>query len=147
MTRTKARGGVTATGTEPELTSRLFASSDFNGVLEAAFLLKSTGIPLASWTRKPVAQDVVGVMAATMWGSLDTLLSTLGGPRARSFFVEIADRRLFAVQVEPSEMLLLIAPRDVGRRILRHEAQRILNGLAAAPERLASHHATAGTRG
>ncbi len=115
---------------EREDLSDLFSSSDFDGTLEAAFLLKSTGIALAAWTRAPVPQEVVTVMAATMWGSLDTMVRTLGGEAPSSAYLELEDRRMLAMQVEPNWMLLLVGPRTTGRRRLRHEAQRIMERIS-----------------
>lgn len=121
---------MTVSTLEQEGVSELFSEMDFNGTVEAAFLLKQTGIALAAWTQSPVPQEVVSVMAATMWGSLDTMVRTLGGQGPRTVLVEIEDRRILALQVEPSWTLLLIAPRKVGRLRLRHEAQRVLDRLA-----------------
>ncbi len=130
-------GGMTAG--ERDGFSGLFSPTDFDGTLEAAFLLKHTGIALASWTRSPVPQEVISVMAATLWGSLDTLIRTLGGEGPRSALLEIEERRMLVMQVEPNWTLLLIAPRAIGKRRLRHEAQRILERVSilrtAAPPR------------
>ncbi len=104
----------------------IFASDELDGTLEAGFLLKPTGIPLAAWTRNPVPQEVISVMAATLWGSLDTMIRTLGGSGPRSAAVEVEDRRILVLQVDPNWTLLLIAPRSVGRRRLRSTAQRLL---------------------
>lgn len=106
--------------------SEVFASSDFDGSLEAALLLKHTGIPLASWTRATVPKEIVSVMAATMWGSLDTMVRSLGGEAPRSAYLEVEDRRMLALQVEPNWTLLLVGPSSIGKRRLRREAQRIL---------------------
>ncbi len=115
-----------------ELFSEVFSASELDGTLEAGFLLKPTGIPLASWTRNPVPQEVISVMAATLWGSLDTMIRTLGGSGSRYAAVEVEDRRILVLQVEPNWTLLLIAPRSVGRRRLRATAQRLLERIAAA---------------
>lgn len=110
---------------EQDEVSEFFSEMDFDGALEAVFILKQTGIALAAWTQSPVPQEVVSVMAATMWGSIDTMVRTLGGQGPRTVLVEIEDRLILALRVEPSWTLLLIAPRTVGRLRLRHEAQRI----------------------
>lgn len=106
--------------------SGVFSSMEFDGTLEAGFLLKPTGIPLAAWTRNPVPQEVISVMAATLWGSLDTLIRTLGGAGPRSASLEVEDRRMLVMQVEPNWTLLLVAPRSTGRRRLRATAQRLM---------------------
>lgn len=127
--------------------AQLFAEADFDGTLEAAFLLKQTGIPLASWARTYVPREVISVMAATMWGSLDTMVRTLGGEGPRSALLEVEDRRILAMQVEPNWTLLLVAPRSVGKRRLRHEAQRILDRLSGVRGKTVSESATGGVQG
>lgn len=110
--------------------SEIFAPSEFDGALEAALLLKQTGIALATWTRDTVPREVVSVMAATMWGSLDTMIRALGGDTPRSAYLELEDRRMLAMHVEPNWTLLLVGPRTIGKRRLRRDAQRILERLA-----------------
>ena len=110
--------------------SGIFTGPELDGSLEAAFLLKQTGIALAAWTRSPVPQEVLSVMAATLWGSLDTMIRTLGGQPPHSAVLEIEERRILAMQVEPNWTLLLVAPHQVGKRRLRHAAQRILANIS-----------------
>jgi predicted regulator of Ras-like GTPase activity (Roadblock/LC7/MglB family) len=98
--------------------------------LEAAFLLKQTGIPLAAWTRNPVPQEVISVMAATLWGSLDTMIRTLGGTGPRSAVLEVEDRRILAILVDPNWTLLLIAPSSMSLRRLRRTAEHLLGQVA-----------------
>ncbi len=123
-------GGMSASKAERDGLAELFSGHEFEPSLEAAFLLKQTGIAVAAWTRNPVPQEVISVMAATMWGSLDTMIRTLGGEGPRSALVEVEGRRMLVTQVEPNWTLLLIAPRSVGKRRLRHEAQWIVERLA-----------------
>ena len=104
----------------------LFSSATLDASLEAAFLLKPTGILVAGWTRSDVPREVISVMAATMWGSLDTITRTLGGTAARSVMVEADPFRIHAVQVPPNWTLLLVGPRTMGSRHLRREASRII---------------------
>lgn len=110
--------------------SDLFSSSEFDGTIEAAFLLKATGIPVASWSRNPVRQEVVSVMAATMWGSLDTMVRTLGGTGPRSVVLETEDRRILVTQVEPNWTLLLVASNSAGKRHLQQTAHQVLDRVA-----------------
>lgn len=107
----------------------VFSPPTLDSALEAAFLLKSTGIPVAGWTRSNVPHEVISVMAATMWGSLDTIARTLGGSSPRSVVIEAEERRIYALQVPPNWMLFLVAPRSIGKRRLRREAQRIIASL------------------
>ncbi len=112
--------------TERDAFAEVLSSAGVDGTLEAVFLLKQTGIALASWTRQSVPQEVVSVMAATLWGSLDTMIRTLGGEAPRSALVEIEDRRILAMTVEPNWTLFLVASKNAGKRRLRREAQQIL---------------------
>ena len=140
-------GGTSVTKSERAGFEGFFVPSDFDGLLEAAFLLKPTGIALAAWTRSPIPQEVVSVMAATLWGSLDTLVRTLGGRGPRSALLEVEGRRILAMQIEPNWMLLLVAPHSVGKRRLRHEAQRIVERVAAVRGKSASRAALVTLRG
>lgn len=75
-------------------------------------------------------------MAATMWGSLDTLVRALGGSGPKSVMLEMDERLIFALHVPPSMTLLLVAPRSTGKRRLRQEGQRLvsrLKGLRRVP--------------
>ncbi len=105
----------------------IFSSATLDSSLEAAFLLKPTGILVAGWTRSDVPRDVISVMAATMWGSLDTITRTLGGSMARSVMVEADPFRIHALQVPPNWTLLLVGPRSMGKRRIHREALRILD--------------------
>ncbi len=106
--------------------SNLFSLPGLDPALEAAFLLKSTGILIAGWTQAAIPHEVVSVMAATMWGSLDTMVRTLGGRGPESVMFEVDERRIFALAVPPNWTLLLVAPRSVGKRRLRREAHRLV---------------------
>lgn len=99
---------------------------DPQGFLEAAVLLKRTGAQLASWTRTPVAQEVVSVMAATMLGSVETIVGALGGPNPTSVLVLTPKRRMLAHSVDAQAILFLVAPLSVREKELRAEADRII---------------------
>ena len=126
--------------------SGIFSDIEHDGFLEAAFLLKQTGIPVAAWSRSPVSQEVISVMAATMWGSLDTLVRTLGGAGPRSAVLEVENRRILATLVEPRWTLLLVAPRSVGKRRLRAEARRVLERVNQAREETMARRAAVEVR-
>lgn len=114
--------------------SRIFSAAELDGLLEAAFLIKPTGIQVAAWTRAPAPQEIIGVMAATMWGSLETMLRAMGSPGPRSALLEVDDRRMLAQRVNSNWTLLLIAPSTVGSRELERQAQRIVHRLARLRE-------------
>lgn len=130
-----SRRGAGASKTERIEYSEIFSPSELDGALEAAFLLKATGIALAGWTRAAAPQEVVSVMAATMWGSLDTMIRALGGKAPRSAYLELDDRRILALQVGPNWTLLLVGQGDMGKRRLWHEAQRILERITDLKKR------------
>ncbi|HYV08986.1 MAG TPA: roadblock/LC7 domain-containing protein [Thermoplasmata archaeon] len=104
---------------------------DPEGPLDAALLLRQTGILVAGWTRDAVPQEVLTVMAATMFASVQTIAETLGDASPSSILVETESRRLFATKFGTDE-LILVAPksategflRQVARRIVRKESQR-----------------------
>ena len=114
--------------------SRIFSATELERSLEAAFLIKPTGIQVAAWTRGPAPQEIIGVMAATMWGSLETMLRAMGSPGPRSAVLEVDDWRMLAQRVDSNWMLLLIAPSTVGNRDLERHAQRIVQRLARLRE-------------
>jgi len=66
------------------------------------------------------------VMAATMLASIDTMMTTLGGPGPRSVYVETDDRQILSTAVTSQAFLILIAPRAVGREYVRDAAARLL---------------------
>lgn len=94
--------------------------------LEAAFILRRTGALVASWTREGVEADVMGVMAATMLASIDTLGGALGCPPSGRVTVETDHCRLLATRVEPRLLLVLLAPRTLDSGALQRETRRVL---------------------
>jgi len=126
--------------------AEIFATSKFDSGLEAVVLMKATGILVASWTRSAVPQEVLGVMAATMWGSLDTMVRTLGGSAPRSVMVEVDDRRIVARKVPPSWMLLLVAPRSMARSRMSRATERIVARFPPAQRDAAPRGVTTGTQ-
>ena len=51
--------------------------------LEAVLLITRTGAQLGAWTRNSVPIDVLSVMAATLIGSIETLMTALGASSPR----------------------------------------------------------------
>ncbi|HEX9339743.1 MAG TPA: hypothetical protein VF992_01010 [Thermoplasmata archaeon] len=104
---------------------------DPDGPLDAALLLRQTGVLVAGWTRTAVPHNVITVMAATMFASIQTIAETLGDPSPSEVVVETESRRLLATKFGIDE-LILVAPksategflRQVARRIVRKESQR-----------------------
>lgn len=113
------------------------AALEPNGFLEAAVLLKRTGAPIVSWTRTPVAADVVATMAATMLGSVETIVGALGGPGIDRVAVRTPKRRMVARNVNGQVLLFLVAPSFISEERLQAEADRIIERLPtlSIPER------------
>lgn len=95
-------------------------------------LLKRTGALTACWTRNGVSAEVVSVMAATLYGSVETMVSALGGPAPSTVFIETDLRHMLLSRVDVQNVLLLVAPRSVSRSVLRRELRRIRTGVVAA---------------
>ncbi len=118
-------GGYRVSGVERASLS-LLSAIDTEGPIEAVLFIRRTGAVLASWTRQGLTQDVMTVMAATMLASIDTMMTTLGGPGPRSVYVETDDRQILSTAVTSQAFLILIAPRAVGREYVRDAAARLL---------------------
>lgn len=95
-------------------------------------LLRRTGALIASWSRNGAAADVVSVMAATLYGSIETMVGALGSPAPSSVFLETDLRRMLLSRVGSQNVLLLVAARSVRRSVLRRELQRLSSTLSAA---------------
>lgn len=104
----------------------LLSAIDPDGPLEGVLLFKRTGVALASWTRSAVPMDVVTVMAATLVGSLDTIVGALGEGSPETIFLEAESRRILIAKVEPQAALALVGPASLPEAFLRQEANRLL---------------------
>src|SRR5207247_9002182 len=80
-------GRESSTNLEQAALSFLSAIDPERGI-DAALLLRRTGLVLASWTREGIRLDVVRVMAAAMLRTIDTNTETLGGSASESVAVE-----------------------------------------------------------
>lgn len=109
-----------------------FASIPMDGTLDAVVLFKRNGQSLAAWTRKPASVDVITVMAATMLGSLETMLETLGEPGIPSLTMAVGSRRIYIQRVEPQAAILLVAPASVSEEVLRDHARNLVSKLPAS---------------
>src|SRR6267143_2446068 len=124
-------GRESSAAIEPAALSFLSAVKPDLG-LDAVLLLRRTGLVLASWTREGIRHDIVGVMAATMLASIDTIIETLGGSTPRSVSIESDQHQMVATKVNSKSFLVLIAPKRVSRRVVRKATRDILSDLAAA---------------
>jgi predicted regulator of Ras-like GTPase activity (Roadblock/LC7/MglB family) len=96
------------------------------------FVLKRTGVVIAARTRNDVPLDAVVVMGATLLGSVDTLITALGGTSPATVSVAAAGRRLFVMKVGASDAILLVGPEDMSDRDLQRRAKRIARRLGSA---------------
>lgn len=120
-----------------------FIPGEAFGALEGVFLLKRTGVPLATWTRNPLPQDVVSVMAATMLSSVETISSAIGAPRPKSIVVETDRHRILASGVSGNTLLVLIAPLSMQASTLRRQARRIAARVARVDPSVSASRAVA----
>ncbi len=97
---------------------------DPDGPLDAALLLRQTGVLVAGWTRTAVPHEVLTVMAATMFASIQTIAETLGDASPLEVVVETEHRRIRATKFGTDE-LILVAPRSTPEGFLRQVARRI----------------------
>lgn len=111
----------------------LFSAIDEDGPVEAAFLIKRTGVVLASWIRNKAPQEVLSVMAATLIGSIETMIEALGCPSPRTVTVEAEEYRILATKVENRAILVLITPKATDEALLRHTVRQVSLQLAATP--------------
>ncbi len=116
--------------TRDALAVALLSAVDPQGPLEEVFLFRATGAPLASWSRHASPPEIVTTMAATLWGSVTTLIEAVGGPSPSCAWTEAGDRILFVCKVPPQGVLLLIAPKSVDRVRFNEEAERLRSALS-----------------
>lgn len=120
--------GVRGEENRGRMDALLTRAIDSGGPLDAALLLKRTGVVLAAWTRDEVPEEVASVMAATLAGSVEMIAEALGGPSPSSFTVDMASRHLLAVRVDPHRLLVLVGS-PAHSDALRAAADRILSAL------------------
>ena len=111
-----------------------FAELQEDPRIDVALLLRRNGRVLAAWSRTSVSWEVVSIMAATMVGSLETMLETLRSVSPPSISVVAGGNRLLLQKVEPQSLLVLIARESVPESHLRETARRLLTRVPAAPE-------------
>jgi len=98
---------------------------DPDGPLDVALLFRQTGVLVAGWTRNPVPHEVLTVMAATMFASVQTIAETLGDASPSTIVVETQTRRLLVTKFGIDE-LILAAPKSATEGILRQVARKIV---------------------
>ncbi len=116
---------VASRDSNPAVPADFFTSVDPDGFLEAAILFKRNGHVLASWTRTASPTEIMTVMAATLLGSVETLLESLHAGGFGSVTLVAGGRRLFLQKMEPSAALLLVAHAHASDEALRAVARRV----------------------
>ena len=107
------------------------AAFDFSSIiepkspLEAVLVISRTGKQLGSWTRNPVSTEVLTVMAATLVGSVDTLVGALGVASPPEVTLTVDGRRIFVAKVNPQVAILIVASITMSEGSLRTIARRI----------------------
>ena len=104
---------------------KLVLAADPAGSLDAALLLRRTGTLLAAWTRGEVPVDVVSVMAATLVGSVETMVGAVHCASPRTIRMETEQCQMLAARVDPKTILVLIAPSEVREAQIRQQARQI----------------------
>ena len=97
--------------------------------LEAVLLITRTGSQLGAWTRNSVPVDVLSVMAATLVGSIETLMTALGASSPQEVSMVIDGRRVLVRKVNAQIVVVLIASGRVTEIALRATSRQIVKSL------------------
>src|SRR6266571_4307753 len=97
--------------------------------LEAVLLITRTGAQLGAWTRNSVPIDVLSVMAATLVGSIETLMTALGASSPREVSLMIDGRRVFVSKVNAQVVLVIVAAGGMTEVALRAAMRQIVKSL------------------
>jgi predicted regulator of Ras-like GTPase activity (Roadblock/LC7/MglB family) len=130
----------------PTVASALFTSLDTDGPIKGAFLLRRTGVSIASWTQPGIPSEILSVMSATLIGSVDTIAGALAFATPQTVSVETNEFRLLATHAEGQTLLVLIAPRSASDSYLRHVSRQVLTKLAAETSRTETRRTPVGSR-
>jgi len=101
--------------------------------LEAVLLITRTGAQLGAWTRNSVPIDVLSVMAATLVGSIETLMTALGAASPREVSLMIDGRRVFVSKVNAQVVLVIVAAGGMTEVALRAAMRQIVKSLPPFP--------------
>jgi len=101
--------------------------------LEAVLLITRTGAQLGAWTRNSVPIDVLSVMAATLIGSIETLMTALGASSPREVSLMIDGRRVFLSKVNAQVVLVIVAAGAMTEVALRAAMRQIVKSLPPFP--------------
>jgi predicted regulator of Ras-like GTPase activity (Roadblock/LC7/MglB family) len=101
--------------------------------LEAVLLITRTGAQLGAWTRNSVPLDVLSVMAATLVGSIETMMTALGASSPREVSLMIDGRRVFVSKVNAQVVLVIVAGGSMSEVALRATMRQIVKSLPPFP--------------
>ncbi len=101
--------------------------------LEAVLLITRTGAQLGTWTRNSVPVDVLSVMAATLVGSIETLMTALGASSPHEVSLIIDGRRVFVSKVNAQVVLVIVAAGGMTDVALRATMRQIVKSLPPFP--------------
>src|SRR5437899_7652565 len=101
--------------------------------LEAVLLITRAGTQLGAWTRNTVPIDVLSVMAATLVGSIETLMTALGASSPHEVSLIIDGRRVFLTKVNAQVVLVIVAAGTMTEVALRAAMRQIVKSLPPFP--------------
>src|SRR2546428_9726128 len=100
---------------------------------EAVLLITRTGAQLGAWTRNSVPVDVLSVMAATLLGAIETLMTALGASSPREVSLMIDGRRGFVSKVNAQVVLVIVAAGGMTEVALRATLRPAVTSLPPFP--------------
>ena len=112
--------------------------------LEAVLLITRTGTQLGTWTRNSIPVDVLSVMAATLVGSIETMMTALGASSPHEVSLMIDGRRVFVSKVNAQVVLVIVAAGGMTEVALRATMRQIVKALPPFPSN--SNSMTRGAR-
>src|SRR5437867_11156198 len=94
--------------------------------LEAVLLITRTGTQLGAWTRNTVPIDVLSGMAATLVGSIETLMTALGASSPHEVSLIIDGLRVFLINVNAQVVLVIVAAGTSTEVALRRQMRQVV---------------------
>ena len=110
-----------------------FSDADVIEGVDVVLLVKQTGALLGSWTRNAVDLEVVSVMTATFFGSIETIMQAMRGETPETLRVTAEECQIVAVRLESRSLLVLIGSAAIGEGAFRRAAQDLAAKLEGPP--------------
>src|SRR5437773_10893068 len=104
-----------------------------HAALAAVLLITRAGTQLGAWTRNTVPIDVLSVMAATLVGSIETLMTALGASSPHEVSLIIDGRRVFLTKVNSLVVLVIVAAGTMTEGALRGQMRQLVKSLPPLP--------------